>query len=90
MKWVKLSEYAEEVGYADKSAISRELEECCNLEALPKSNKLLALHEDPDWQPRCAHRPVSGPTIAADGAGRVVGADDRGRALQTRDGAVRR
>jgi len=42
---------AEEVGMkqgGDFAAIIGELE---NLEALPKSLKLAALHEDADWQP---------------------------------------
>lgn len=38
-------EIADAVG-VDKATASRELEDCCNLEALPKSNKLAALHED--------------------------------------------
>lgn len=43
-------EIADAVG-VDKATASRELEDCCNLEALPKSNKLSALHEDADWTP---------------------------------------
>ena len=44
-------EIADAVGYASKSDISAELAECSKLEALPKSNKLAALHEDADWVP---------------------------------------
>lgn len=43
-------EIADAVG-VDKATASRELEDCCNPEALPKSNKLAALHEDADWVP---------------------------------------
>lgn len=44
-------EIADAVGYASKSDISTELAECSKLEALPKSNKLAALHEDAEWAP---------------------------------------
>ncbi len=49
-------EIADELGVKDKSTISRFVEESCNLESFPKSNKLLALYQEPGWEPPPAGR----------------------------------
>jgi len=69
-------EIADAVG-VDKATVNRRLEECCNLDKCPKSNKIAALFRDPFRDLFQGADPITSdqycrvPRIRADASGRV-------------------